>query len=172
MQCFEATFDRALAKDAPSRHRFGKPLYLDCPEVVVFEETAGRAMRPLVDQDRARRGKSLQPSGKVRRFADHRLLLGSAGSNKITDNDQPSRDTDTNPQRLLHGRKRADRVHKYKTGADRPLSVVLVRRRIAEVHEHPVTHILGYKAIETANSLSNAVMICADHVTQVLGIKA
>ena len=172
VQRLEAVLDRAFAEDTPGRHWFGKALRLDCAEVLVFEETAGQAVRALRDHHRVRLGKSLQPGGEVRRLTDHRLLLGGAGSDEIADHDQPGRDADTDPQRLLRGGEMPDSVHESKSGPNRPLGVVLVRRGIAEVHQHPVAHVLGDEAIEAANGLGNAAVIRADHVAQVLGIEA
>jgi hypothetical protein len=65
-----------------------------------------------------------------------------------------------------------DSVHKGKPSPNRPLGVVFMCCGIAEVHEHPIAHVLGDEGIEAANGLGNAVVVRADYVAQVLGIQA
>ena len=116
------------------------------------------------DHHCVRLGESLQPGGEVRRFADHRLFLGGADPDEVADHDQPGRDADTDPQRLLRDHEMPDSVHQSKTGPNSPLSIVFVCRGIAEVHEYPVAHVLGEKTVKAANGLGNAAVIRADHV--------
>ncbi len=51
------------------------------------------------------------------------------------------------------GRSRADRLDQLQPGAHRPLGIVLVRLRPAEVGEHAVAHVLGDVAVEAADHL-------------------
>ena len=59
-----------------------------------------------------------------------------------------------------------------KAGPYRLLGVVLVRLRVAEIHQHAIAHVLGDKAVEAADRLGDAAMIGADDLAQVLGIEA
>ena len=48
----------------------------------------------------------------------------------------------------------------------------LVRPRVAEVHQHPIAHVPGDKAVEAGDRVGDAAMIPADDLAQVLGIQA
>ena len=63
------------------------------------------------------------------------------------------------------------RLDERKAGAHRPLGIVLVRLRVAEIDQHAVAHVLGDKAVEAADRLGDAAVIGADHLAQVLGIE-
>ena len=55
-------------------------------------------------------------------------------------------------------------------GPHRPLGVVLVRLRIAEVHEHAIAHVLRYEPAEALHSLGDALLIGGDDLAQVLRV--
>ena len=112
----------------------------------------------------------MQPGGEIRRLADHRLLLGGAGSNEIAYHDETGRDPDTDSQRHLWGRELPDSVHKGKASPNRPLSVVLMCCGIAEVHEHPVAHVLGNEPSGFCDLFGAAAMIRADDLPHVLRV--
>ena len=123
------------------------------------------------DHDRVRFGQRLQPGGEVRRLADDRLLLRGARA----DADRRRRPT---RWRCRRGREAArlvaqsaDRIDKRQPGSDRPLGIVLVRLRVAEVDEHAVAHVLGDEAVEAGHGLGDAAVIRSDHLAQVLGIE-
>src|SRR5215469_18801092 len=70
-----------------------------------------------------------------------------------------------NPQRL--GRLQPpDGINESKAGPYRLLGVVLARLRVAEVHQHTIAHILGDKAFEARDHVSNSAMIDADDLAQ------
>src|SRR5260370_757585 len=52
-----------------------------------------------------------------------------------------------------------------------PLGIVLMRSRVAKIGEHPVTHVLGYKAIEPGDDPGDGAVIHADDFVQILGIE-
>src|SRR5215472_4033957 len=54
---------------------------------------------------------------------------------------------------------------------DRALGIVLVRLRIAEIHQHPVAHVFGHETIEPGDRLRDAFVIGADHRTQVFRVE-
>src|SRR5262249_10858421 len=113
--------------------------------------------------DRAGFSKALQAGGKVRRFAHNAALLSFAGGDQVTHDDLPGADANTHAQGL--GRlKPPDGLNESKTSPHRLLDVVLVRLRVAKVHQHSVSHVLGNKAVETANHVGNAAVVRADHL--------
>ena len=56
-------------------------------------------------------------------------------------------------------------------GPDRPLGLVLVRLRPAEIGEHAVAHVLGDVPAPALDHLGAGVLIGADHRAHVLGIE-
>ena len=56
--------------------------------------------------------------------------------------------------------------------AHRPLRVVLMGLRIAEVDEHAVAHVFGNEAIEAAHGVGDAFLIGRNDLAQVLGVHA
>ena len=63
------------------------------------------------------------------------------------------------------------RLGQRQPGADRPLGLVLVRLRPAEVGEHAIAHVLGDVAAPALDHLGAAFLIGADHPAHVLGIE-
>ena len=58
--------------------------------------------------------------------------------------------------------KSADRLDHRQPGAHRPLGIVLVRLRIAEIDQHAVAHVFGDKAVEAADGVGDSAVIGAD----------
>ena len=169
VQRLEPTFDSALANHLEGVHRLRKAFHLDGAEVAVLEEMAQQTLRLRPDHDRAGFGQSLQARGEVRRLAHDAALLAFAGGDQIADDHQPCVDSDTNLQRL--GRlKRPDSAYQSKAGPHRPLGIVLVRLRVAEVHQHPIAHVLGDKPVEAGDRIGDTAMIGADDLAHVLWI--
>ena len=56
-------------------------------------------------------------------------------------------------------------------GPDRPLGIVLMRLRVAEIDQHAVAHVLGDKAVEPGDDLGDGAVIGADDLAQILGIE-
>jgi hypothetical protein len=63
-------------------------------------------------------------------------------------------------------------VNESKAGPHRLLGVVLVRLRVAEVHQHPIAHVIGDEAVEAGDRIGDAAVIGADDLAQVLGVQA
>jgi hypothetical protein len=59
-----------------------------------------------------------------------------------------------------------DRLDDAQASAHRPLGIVLVGLRIAEISEHAVAHIFGDETVETSNRRRYAAVIGADHLAQ------
>ena len=65
----------------------------------------------------------------------------------------------------------ADRLDQLEAGAHRPLGVVLVRLRPAEVGEHAVAQVFCNVAVEAADHLRARRLVRAHDFTQVLGVE-
>ena len=126
------------------------PFELDGAEIAVLEEIADQPARARGDDDRVRLGQGLQPGGEVRRFADDRLLLRRAFADQIADDHQPGGDPDARLELDGFDIEATDRVDDTQPGPDRPLGIVLMRSRVAEIDQDTVAHVLGDKAIEAA----------------------
>ena len=55
---------------------------------------------------------------------------------------------------------------------NRPLGIILVGLRIAEIHQHAVAHVFGHEAAETAHGLGDAFLIGRNDLAQVLRVHA
>ena len=83
-------------------------------------------------------GESLQACGEVGGLADHRLLLRRALADQIADHDQPGGDADADGEPLRSsGLQAPHRCCYFQPRPHRPLGVVLMRPRIAEIDQHP-----------------------------------
>ena len=114
----------------------------------------------------------MQPGGEVRRFTDDRLLLRRAFADQIADDHQPGGDPDAGLKLDGFDIEATDRVDDAQPRPDRPLGIVLMRARIAEIDQDTVAHVLGDKPIEPGDDISDSAVIRGDHVTQILGIEA
>jgi hypothetical protein len=108
---------------------------------------------------------------EVGRLAHDATLLPLAGDDQIADHDRSSADADADPKRLRR-LELLGTANQSQAGPYRLRGVVLVRPRVAEVHQHPIAHVLGDEALEAGDRLGDAAMIDADDLTQVLGIQA
>ena len=43
---------------------------------------------------------------------------------------------------------------------------------VAEIHQHPVAHVLGYEAVEVLHGVSDAFLVGADDLAEVFGVHA
>jgi hypothetical protein len=129
-------------------------------------------VRARVDYDAAWFRQGLQACGEVGRLTHDTALVGFAGTDKIAHNDEACGNADPHPQSsarrnwyLPRGR------HNFQTRANRPLGIVLMCLRVAEVGQYPIAHILGDEAIEAAHPLLNVFVVAADHLAQVFQIE-
>jgi hypothetical protein len=79
------------------------------------------------------------------------------------------------PARGLQGRaglQTAYRSDQLQPSAYRPLGIVLVGLRIAEIDQNAVAHVLRHEAVETARRLSDAFLIGRNNLTQVFRVHA
>ena len=147
-QRLEPARDGARTQYLPGRHRRGDALDLDGAEIAVLEEIADQPARARGDDDRVRLGQGLQPGGEVRRLADDRLLLRRAFADQIADDHQPGGDPDARLELDGFDIEATDRVDHAQPRPDRPLGIVLMRSRVAEIDQNTVAHVFGDKAIE------------------------
>ena len=80
----------------------------------------------------------------------------------------PTRAASGSPAGVSSPRQRLDQ---REPGPDRPLGLVLVRLRPAEIGEHAVAHVLGDVTRPALDHLGAAFLIGADHLAHVLGIE-
>jgi hypothetical protein len=155
----------------PGRHRCGDALDLDRPEVAVLEEVADQPACARTYHDRFRLGQGLQAGGEVRRLADNRLFLRRAMADQIADDHQPGSDTDTRLKLDRFDIEATDGVDRAQPRSYRPLGVVLMGLRVAEIHQDAVAHIPGDKAAGPGDYFGDSAVIGGDHLAQILGIE-
>ena len=126
----------------------------------------------LSDDDFAAPGHDLQAGGEVRGVADDSFLLRRASAEEITYDDKACRDP--NPRGKWAAVWRLQAVHglnNREAGRHRPLSLILVRARPAEVGQHAVTHELGKVSLETCDLARDRVLVRSQRFPHVLRIE-
>ena len=147
--------------------------YIDLAQIGALKQTAEEPACRGRDHDAVGLGQDLEPGSQVRGLADDRLLLRSAAAEQVAHHHEPGRDADPGLQRGPGRRGQpAHRRHELEAGPHRPLGVVLVRRRVAEVGQHAVAHVLGDEAAEAFHVRRDAAVVGADHLAQILGAEA
>jgi len=89
----------SCAQHLPGRHVLGESLEFDRPEVAVLEQATDQFSSARRNDNCARLGERLEPSGKVRRVANHRLLLSGTRADEVADHDKPGCNVDANLHR-------------------------------------------------------------------------
>jgi hypothetical protein len=172
VQGLEPVGDRIRTQYLPRWHRRGDVLDLDRAEVAVLEEIADEPARSRGDDNGTGLGQRLQPGGEVRSLAHNRLLLNRAFADQITDDHQPGGDPDTRLELDGFDIEATDRVDHAQPCPDRPLGVVLMRLRVAEIHQHTVAHVPGDKAVGPSDYFGDSAVIHGDDLTQILGVES
>ena len=70
------------------------------------------------------------------------------------------------------GLQAADCSHQFQPRAHGSLCVVFVGLGVAEIHQHPVAHVLGYEAAEVLHGISDALLVGADDLAEVFRVHA
>ncbi len=171
-QRLEAAFDRTRSKRLPDLHRRAHAPDRDGADVAIFEEIADQTPRLARDHHGAGLGKALQAGGEVRRLADDCPLLRLPAADQIADNDEAGSDADAAGEFVGRSRpQRGNGADKLQRCQDRPLGIVLLRPRVAEIDQYAVAHIFGDEAVEPADRGGDAMVIRADDLAQILGIE-
>ena len=79
------------------------------------------------------------------------------------------------PTRVCSGTARLEPAHRrdqLQPRPHRPLGVILMGLRIAEIDEHAVAHVFGHEATEAAHGLGDAFLIGRNDLAQVLRVHA
>jgi hypothetical protein len=140
------------------------------PEIGEIEQPADLPARRFGNDERVRRGQGLHPGGEVRGLADDPALLRGTLADQIADHGEPGGDAEPHAQ-ILPRRQLADRLDHRKPSAHRPLGIVLMRLRIAEIDQHSVAHILGDKPVEAADRVGHGPVVVADQLPQIFRVE-
>jgi hypothetical protein len=169
---FKAALDPARRVDLPGSDRRIEPLEHLRAETGALEQATGKRVCGLGDGDRVRRRNRLQASRQVRRLTgDHRLLCGAL-TDDVADHHAAGGDSDPHGERrALACGQRPHRVGYAEAGIDRPLGVVLVRPRPAEIDQHAVAHELCDETIEARDHAGAGALVGADQIAVVLGVE-
>ena len=171
MQGLEAAIGGAFSLDHEGGDRLCKALDPRRTEIGQFEQRADQPPSRLADDDAAGRGQSLQAGGKVRRLADHGALLRLALAHRLANHHKPGRDPDPGCEPTAARLKRAHGFYEGEARAHRPLGVVLMRLRPAEISQHAVAHELGDVPLEAQGLAGHGILVDANGRAHLLGIE-
>ena len=135
---------------AQARTGSAMPLTSLAPRSCKLEQIAEQFSCALSDDDGVRLGNALQTRRKVRRLADDCLLLSRTRSDQVADDDEPGGDADAGLQRSAGSSAPLTACDQLQPRPYRPLGIVLMGLRIAEIHEHAVAHVLRHEPAEAA----------------------
>ena len=138
---------------------------------IALHEAPGR----LTDDDRVRGGQPLQPGRDIRGVPQRQLFLPPARPHG-TDHHQSRVDAQAHRQsyallRCQPGLEGGQGVEHPQPGPHRPLGIVFVRLRIAEVHEQAIPEVLGNGALKALDDGGAGGLIGADHLTVIFGVE-
>jgi hypothetical protein len=168
----EPAFGYGDALDDEGLDRRGKPLCCLAAEIPQPEQVADQAAGGAGEDDLPGLRKRLQTRREVRGLADHRLLPRRAFADQIADHDKPGGNADADGESFRStGFQPRHRRCYFQPRPHRPLGVVLMRPRIAEIGQHPVAHEFGDKAVIARDDAGNGVLIGANLLAQFLGVE-
>jgi hypothetical protein len=168
----EAAFCYGDAFDRERFDRVGIALHRLASEVAQPEQVAQQAAGGAGEDDLSGFRQRLQACGEVGGLAYHRLLLRRAFADEIADHDKSGGNADAHGEPLRStGLQARHRRCYFQPRPHRPLGVILMRPRIAEIGQHPVAHEFGDKAVVARDDTGNGVMIGADLLAQFLGVE-
>jgi hypothetical protein len=139
----------APAHESPRLDRLGLALHRDRSDVLQLEPGAAEPHGELADVDLPGRGGSLQPLGHVHRVAEHRVGDVGGGAGEASDG-VPGVDSDVHRQALgdlrQHLPQGVELGEHVERARQRPLGVVLGRRRQPEPGEQRVAGVVQHRA--------------------------
>ena len=116
----------------------------DRAEIAIFEQAANQLPGTRRNHHRAWLCQRMETGCKIWRLADDRLFLSCTSADDVADHNEAGCDPDSHLQgdtggslKLLH------RLGEGEPRANRPLRIMLVRSRVAEIGQHPVAHAPG-----------------------------
>jgi hypothetical protein len=112
----------------------------------------------------------LQPRRDVRRLADDAALAGIALPDQIADDDEAAGDAEPHLEPFREA-EAADRGADRERGAHRPLGVVFMRLRVAEIGQNAIAHQFGDIAAEPRDRVADAGVIGAEDVAQLFRVE-
>ena len=121
--------------------RFGKPGERLRPEILNLEQRANLPTGALGDDHRIGCSQRLEPGGEVRRLTNDRLLLRGTCPNQITDDHKSTGDPNACLELDRFDIEATDSVDSPQPRPDRPLGVILMRSRVAEINQYTVAHV-------------------------------
>ena len=128
-------------------------------------------LRAVGDDDLSRLRQVLQARGNVGRGADHRGFLRGALADQASHHHQPGGDAGARGQRLaIAGPQLADGGDRGHGGANRPLGLVLMSLRPAEIGQHAVTHELRDVTVEARDLAGNRILVAPDDLAHLFRI--
>src|SRR5215472_2128374 len=171
VQCFESARNGVRVQYLPNPHWRSDSLDRYSTEIAIFEEVADQTARPVANNDRTGRGQGLQTGGEVGGLSDDRSLLCRSFTNQIADDHQSGGDPDARLELNGFDIKAIDSLDHAQSCKDRPLCLILMSSRVAEIDEHAVAHVPGNKPLESTDDIGDGPMICGNDLAQILGIK-
>ena len=157
----ETALGVARALDHEGGDRRGKPLERVRSQRLDVEAPVQQIAGGLRDDNPARGRQRLQPRREIGRLAHHGPLLGGTLADQVSHH----REAGGEPEAHLGPEVDAG-LDDAQRRAHAPLGVVLVRARVAEVHEDPVAHVAGDEAIEAGDLGRGALLEGAHQVAQ------
>ncbi len=131
--------------------------------------------RGRADDDLVRLRQCLQTRRQVRRLADDRGLRCRSFADLVADDHRSGGDAD--PHRELDPGRPADcgiqlrhRIDDVETRPHRPLGLVLMGARVAEIDEDAVAHVLRDKAVVAPDRGTAPALIRRDDIAQIFGV--
>jgi hypothetical protein len=112
------------------------------------------------------------PQGTPRENLAAQRLPRRAFANQIANDHQPGGDPDAGLELDGSDIEATDSVDDTQPRPDRPLGVVLMRPRIAEIDQDTVAHVFRDKAIKPGDHFGDGAVIRGDDLAQILGIEA
>jgi hypothetical protein len=151
-------------------HASSKPFFTKIP---LIEERADQPVCDRRNDEGIGLGDRLQACHQVGSLADRSVLLGHALPHQIPNDNDAGANGDAGLHHYIRGGSQAsDCLENGKSGKDRPLSVILVRRGVPEICKHPSPKVLGDHAAEGLDLVGAAVVKRGYDLTLLLGIKA
>ena len=122
------------------------------------------------DDDGIRLRDRLKPGGTIGSLADDAALRGFAAFDEIADDDEAGLEADPDLQ-AIGSFQAADRVDERQAGPHRPLDVVLMRLRVAEIGHDAVAHRPCDEAVKAGDRVGDAAPVSGEDRSEILRVQ-